>query len=72
LSERACELTKDADPECLDTLAAAYAEVGRFDDAARSARRAIELATANRAAAGVDAFRRRLAAYESRTPWHAQ
>ena len=33
LAERACILTDRRDPMCLDTLAAAYASAGRFDEA---------------------------------------
>ena len=39
LAERACDLT-DNPPSYLDTLAAAYAEAGRFEDAIRTAERA--------------------------------
>ncbi len=35
----------DDDPQIVGTLAAAYAEVGRFDDAIKTAKRALELAT---------------------------
>jgi tetratricopeptide (TPR) repeat protein len=42
--ERAVRLTSRRDPESLDTLAAAYAEAGRFDDAAATAREALEAA----------------------------
>jgi tetratricopeptide (TPR) repeat protein len=49
MAERACELTRRQDPEKLRTLAAAYAEAGRFPDAAAALQTAIELATqANR------------------------
>jgi Flp pilus assembly protein TadD len=46
LAERANQLADGKDVDVLDTLAAAYAEAGRFDDAARTARKAIELAQA--------------------------
>jgi protein O-mannosyl-transferase len=44
LAERASRLTDDRDPIILDTLAAAYAEVGRFSEAVETARKAIDLA----------------------------
>jgi tetratricopeptide (TPR) repeat protein len=44
LGERAVRLTSRQDPLSLDTLAAAYAEAGRFDEAAAAAREALELA----------------------------
>lgn len=42
-AKRACELTKYERPFCLDTLAAAHAEAGNFDEAVRWAERAVEL-----------------------------
>jgi Flp pilus assembly protein TadD len=44
LAERAERLSGGRDPRVLDAQAAAYAEVGRFADAARVAQRALELA----------------------------
>jgi tetratricopeptide (TPR) repeat protein len=46
LAERACELTRFQEPVIVGTLAAAYAEAGRFDDAATTARKARQLALA--------------------------
>jgi Flp pilus assembly protein TadD len=43
LGERAVRLTSRQDPLSLDTLAAAYAEAGRFDDAAATVREALAL-----------------------------
>ena len=45
---RACELTHYQKVRPLGTLAAAYAEVGRFDDAIATAQRACDLATQNK------------------------
>lgn len=39
----ACELTKWGDPDCLDTLAAAYAEAGDYDSAVKWEKKAIDL-----------------------------
>ena len=44
LAERVCERTKRSDPGLLDTLAAAYAEAGRFDDAVQTAAEAEAIA----------------------------
>jgi tetratricopeptide (TPR) repeat protein len=44
LAARACELTASADPLILNSLAAAYAESGKFEEAARSAQRALQVA----------------------------
>lgn len=56
----------------LDTLAAAYAEVGQFDKAVATARRAAKLA----AEAGLDNIKRdiesRVALYEQRKPYRSQ
>jgi len=48
LALRACELTpqKDKDIVCLDTLAAAYASAGRFDEAIATVKKALQLAQA--------------------------
>ncbi|HEX4129537.1 MAG TPA: tetratricopeptide repeat protein [Pirellulales bacterium] len=43
LANRGCELTGQKDPWLLDVLAAAYAEIGKFDDAIRTEKRALEL-----------------------------
>jgi tetratricopeptide (TPR) repeat protein len=45
-AERACELSQWKQPIFMGTLAAAYAEAGRFDDAVKMAGRARDLATA--------------------------
>lgn len=46
LAERACDLTRRQQPQFVGTLAAAYAEAGRFDDAVRTAEAAVQLAGA--------------------------
>lgn len=46
LAERACELTHYGAPACIGTLAAAFAEVGRFDDAVAASQKARNLALA--------------------------
>jgi tetratricopeptide (TPR) repeat protein len=48
LAERACQLTNNRLAPYLDTLAAAYAAVGRFNDAIAAAQKAIELARSAR------------------------
>jgi len=44
LSERACALTKHGQAKLILTLAAAYAEAGRFSEAANSGQEALSLA----------------------------
>jgi Flp pilus assembly protein TadD len=46
LARRACNLTQERSAMCLGTLAAAYAESGRFDEAVRTAEQACAIATA--------------------------
>jgi len=46
LAEKACQITNYEKPMFIGTLAAAYAEAGRFDEAAAAAQKAITLATA--------------------------
>ena len=45
-AERLCEITGYMQADALDALAAAYAEVGRFNDAIQVAQKAVELANA--------------------------
>ncbi len=67
LAERACALTEHRDANALDTLAAAYAAAGRFADAARTARQALEMVDAGSEIA--DEIRTRLALYEAGRPY---
>jgi hypothetical protein len=53
----------------LDTLAAAYAANGRFEEAVHSAEKAVALAEAEGDLALAQAFRKRLSNYLSREPY---
>ncbi len=66
LATRAANLTGGRDPSVLDTLAAAYAEAGQFDDAVAAERKALALAGHTNAAGPM---RARLHLYESKTPY---
>ena len=44
LAQHACELTGYKNPSFLDTLAAACAAAGRFDDAVKTAKQALDIA----------------------------
>ena len=65
-AERAARLTNNENPLVLDTLAAAYAEVGDFEKATRWQSRAIELSPSNRKAVG----RSQLKRYQAGSPIH--
>jgi len=69
IAERAVRLTERRDPAVLDTLAAAYASAQRFDEAARSMRRAIEIARSRGDVELVAEFEQRLALYQARRPY---
>jgi Flp pilus assembly protein TadD len=68
LAERACALSGYGDAGCLDTLAAAFAEAGRFPEAVATAKRAISLAEHAGAGALAREARARLARYEVGEP----
>jgi len=67
-AEEALRLVHRDDPEMLDTLAAAYAEAGRFDEAVQAARSGLAHATAAGQAAVADQFRQRVELYQKRQP----
>ena len=70
LAERANGLAGGGDPDILDTLAAAYAEVGRFEDAIRRVKTAIELARASGRLNRVAELASELKLYEAHVPFH--
>jgi len=69
LARKACALTRHEQPEFLDTLAAGWAEAGRFDQAIAVARQAIELATRSGLETLAGRIRERLRLYESSRPF---
>jgi tetratricopeptide (TPR) repeat protein len=68
LAERAVALTSAREPAILGTLAAVYAETGRFDKAIELEQRATELATQQGNAALAQSLKARLALYQDKTP----
>ncbi len=73
---RAVELAKQADalvdgksPAFLGTLAAAYAELGKYSEAVRTAQRALELATSQNNASQIGSLRERVMLYQSGSPF---
>jgi tetratricopeptide (TPR) repeat protein len=71
-AERAVGLPGGERPEILDTLAAAYAEAGRFSDAAKAARRALGLAAQQNNQALVEGLQARVALYEADHPFRSR
>jgi len=69
LAERACELTKRRQPVFLGTLAAAYAEGGRFEDAVTTAELATTLAEAEGQKEVAEKNRELLKSYRAGQPW---
>ena len=65
IAQRACELTgyKEYDP--LDALAAAYAAAGRFDDAVKTVRQAVEAAKAAGRESAAGEIQKRLGLYQA-------
>jgi len=70
LAERACELTHYGQPLFIRTLAAAYAEAGRFPEAVTTAEKAEQLATTAGLAAMVAKNRQLLELYRAGKPYH--
>jgi tetratricopeptide (TPR) repeat protein len=67
-AERAARITGGREPHILDALAAAYAEAGRFTEAAQTERHAMELAKPANDGQLLALFNSRLALYEARRP----
>jgi tetratricopeptide (TPR) repeat protein len=71
LAQRANQLTGDGNPVVLGTLAAAYAEAGRFPEAVETAQRALQLAETQSNTALADAIRSQLKLYQAGIPFHS-
>lgn len=69
LAEIAVRGTQEKSHEFLDTLACAYAEVGRFDDAKRVIEKAIKLATEAKNEPLVAQYKSRVACFEQKKPF---
>jgi len=71
LAEQLCQATGRRNPTFLDTLAAAYAEVGRFDEAVATAAEALNILAAATSDQGdlAAALRQRLRQYQARQPY---
>jgi protein O-mannosyl-transferase len=69
LARRAVDLSEGQDPSFLDTLAAAYAEVGRFGEAVTVASRAVNLAQSTGQSDLTRDIQQRLGLYRSGQPY---
>jgi hypothetical protein len=70
LAERACALTEHHGPYYIGTLAAAYAEAGRYEDAVRTAEQARALAIASGEKDLAERTRKLLELYRAGRPYH--
>jgi tetratricopeptide (TPR) repeat protein len=64
-AEKACKVTGDKNSEFLDTLAAAYAAAGRYEEAAATAQKAIEVARGAGRESTAGEIQERLKLYQS-------
>jgi tetratricopeptide (TPR) repeat protein len=71
-AERACQLTAFKRAGMVGTLAAAYAEAGRFPEAVSTAEAAVRLATADGDAQFAAMNQRLLMLYRTGKPWHGE
>ncbi|HEA47191.1 MAG TPA: tetratricopeptide repeat protein [bacterium] len=69
LAKRACEATGYNNPIFLNTLAAAYAETGRFEKAIQTAQEAIEKALLNGQKPLAEKIQKRLKMYQTHQPY---
>ncbi len=70
LAQQANQLAGGENPIILRTLAAAYAEAGRFPEAVETAQRALQLAGTQSNTALADAIRSQLKLYQAGLPFH--
>jgi len=70
LAERACALTSRTNLWLLSTLAAAYAEAGKFPDAVSTQQKVCDLAAAQTNSGPADSFKQRLELYRSGNAYH--
>jgi two-component SAPR family response regulator len=69
LAQHAVDLPGGKQPDVLGTLAAAYAEAGRFSDAVQTAKEALELATQQNKTGTINSLNAKLPLYEAGKPY---
>ena len=70
LAQRAAKATDGANGQVLCTLAAAYAESGRFPEAVETATKALQSPESQADATLREALRAQLTLYQAGKPWH--
>lgn len=70
LAQQAVQLSSSLSPQILDTLAAAYAEAGRFPEAAETARRALNLSLAQNNKPLAEDIQNQIKLFEASSPYH--
>jgi len=70
LAQRANQLAGGGNPVILRTLAAAYAEAGRFPEAVETAQHALQLAETPSNTALADVIRSQMKLYQAGIPFH--
>ena len=69
LAQQAVQFSGGNAPEILDTLAAAYAEAGRYPEAVETARRALDLSAAQNKKSLAEVIQNQLKLFESHSPY---
>jgi protein-disulfide isomerase-like protein with CxxC motif len=69
---QASRLCQGAQPQVLETLAAAYAEAGWFPEAVATANKAVELAERQHDRAAAERLRTQLALFQAGKPFHQE
>jgi Flp pilus assembly protein TadD len=72
MAEKANELTGYRQPEMLDTLAAAYAEAGRFPEAIQASQKALDLANSADMVDLAKDIKSRMRLYQAGRPYHEE
>jgi tetratricopeptide (TPR) repeat protein len=70
LAQRAVQFSGDNSPEILDTLAAAYAEAGKFAEAIQTAQRALDLSAAQNKKNLAEIIQNQVHLFETNAPFH--
>jgi tetratricopeptide (TPR) repeat protein len=70
LAQQAVQLSGGNSPEILDTLAAAYAEAGRYPEAIETAQRALDLSAAQNKKPLAEVIQTQLKLFETHSPYH--